>query len=166
MGSVFGTLPHLKFSGEFGKDESVNTVSTYGGDNVVRSSFLTNVFNGSFWMFLDKIEFFYPKPPTPTPDFLRELDMVVTNMRGSMDTNRHGLLVIVVLLLALALFAGYKTIAVLLHRRRKLKRRLHSNLPGPTGVQIGPDGGPDGGLKVTPVRVKVEANTKAGDDDE
>ena len=167
MGSVFGSLPHLKFSGEFGKDEHANTVATYGGDNVVRSSFLTNVFNGNYLgLFLDKIKVFYPKPPTPTPDFLRELDMVVTGMKGSMDTNRHGLLVIVVLLLAMALFAGYKTISVLLHRRRKLKRRLHSSLPGPTGVQIGPDGGPDGTLKVTPVRVKVESNAKAGDDDE
>ena len=107
MGSVFGSLPHLKFSGEFGKDEHANTVATYGGDDVVRSSFLTNVFNGNYLgLFLDKIKVFYPKPPTPSPDFLRELDMVVTGMKGSMDSNRHGLLVIVVLLLAVALFVG------------------------------------------------------------
>ena len=55
MAGLFGGLPNLRFSGEFGNSVKSETADTYYGENVVKSSFLTNVFTGTLWSPLSQI---------------------------------------------------------------------------------------------------------------
>ena len=95
----------------------------------------------------------------------------MSRLKGSVDTNKYALVTVFLAVLVLGTFVAYKTISVLLTRRRELKLKLRNNAPGPSGVTIGNEGGSGGGLRVTPVNLdglsgaNVQAKYRVGQEE-